>query len=485
MGASVAAGALFACSSDEARHAPAPAPAPGEVRAEAPARETPARETPASETPDNGRAGVCGEGDDAVLDVLCGDAKPTSLLELRERLGLVGEDRSHLLGAIASTTSLAVRTVSEANPRVIFYGSDARSRSVYLAFARGAAVVELAAADRRTGELTFYLVRFEPRSGPDSLFLPAMESDWTNVTFARDEDLEDTASDCLGCHRPDGPGTKKRVIFREDEQPWLHWIGDKTYASSAGSCTPEDCPSRDYDPRAMRDPGVAVAEAFASVHPLDETYASVPVRELITHRYYGLHNLLEQDGLSRDAGDFFRTATVVEEVNASAPGQPFLNVPIGVSPTWDANRAASLRERAVLPFPYHDAKASDPARLADYAEKYRAIVAGEASAATLPSARELLLPEARRALLVEMEPDLSGDEVLARACSQCHNEGVRSGLRRSGFDARHPDRASRAMKDAAIARMRLPADDPSHMPPAVFRDLDDASRDAAIARLER
>lgn len=439
--------------------------------------------------------GVCGEGDDVVLDAFCGDTKPSSLLELRERLGIgdyKGYDdtkRAPIFGIVTSSTSLAVRGVSEANPRLILQGRD-RGGPVYLAFARGSAVVELAAHDRNTMALTFYLVRFDAPGGAGALLLPAGETGWTNVTLTRDADLEDTPHDCLGCHRPDGPSGKKRLIIREVERPWLHWMGKDTFrAKGTWSCSHDtDCDAEGkpkYDARESRDPGVAVAEAFVTVHAPDETYGSVRVSDLLAHEIDYMRMEVSKDDPGRYEKQSFPAKAVFEEVIRSTPAQPFLNTPIGSSATWVASRKATLDAPIVQPFPYQDAKASDPAALARYAATYRDVLANKAPGSALVAASDLLLPAAKQSFLIEMEPDLPGEDVLHRACTQCHNDRVRPDLRRARFDASNLSKNSKAEKELAIARMRLPVDDPRHMPPTLFRDLDEASIQAAITTLRQ
>lgn len=136
-----------------------------------------------------------------------------------------------------------------------------------------------------------------------------------------------------------------------------------------------------------------------------------------------------------------------------------------------------------LPYPYKDAKVTDAKKLAAYAGSYREVLAGRATAASLPDPTDLLLPEAKRALLIE--PSGPTPSAVFNHCSQCHNPTVRPGLARARFDATHLEAMPREEKDRAIERVALPADDPRHMPPAVYRDLGAASRTEALAELKR
>jgi len=67
----------------------------------------------------------------------------------------------------------------------------------------------------------------------------------------------------------------------------------------------------------------------------------------------------------------------------------------------------------------------------------------------------------------------TGKEILVQACAQCHNGKLDSSISRGRFDVTKLDALSPAAKQAALARMKLPASNRLHMPPAMFRTIPD------------
>jgi hypothetical protein len=82
------------------------------------------------------------------------------------------------------------------------------------------------------------------------------------------------------------------------------------------------------------------------------------------------------------------------------------------------------------------------------------------------------------------KPGASGEEVLLEACSMCHNEHLDQSLSRALFRA-NLEGMSRAEKDRAIARLRLPSSDIHAMPPVRTRTLSAEARQRAIEALMR
>jgi mono/diheme cytochrome c family protein len=83
-----------------------------------------------------------------------------------------------------------------------------------------------------------------------------------------------------------------------------------------------------------------------------------------------------------------------------------------------------------------------------------------------------------------VEPDLDGKGVLLQACAQCHNDRLDQNLSRARFNT-DLENLDRVEKDRAITRLRIPAGEPSAMPPAGFRELSDQARDRLIELLKR
>jgi hypothetical protein len=181
----------------------------------------------------------------------------------------------------------------------------------------------------------------------------------------------------------------------------------------------------------------------------------------------------------------FDSATIEQEVTASAPGQPASNAMPGMSPKWRQTHERSQRGE-VIPTPYHDVKVTDPAKLARVTQAYSAFRAGQLDAADLPDLRDIFPDDP--VLLAEMgmmtTPGATGEAVLLEACSPCHNSRLDQTLSRARF---RPDLVgiSRQEKDLAIQRLMLPPDNPSAMPPARLRSLSAEARARAIEVLQR
>ena len=70
----------------------------------------------------------------------------------------------------------------------------------------------------------------------------------TEGTYARrlvyeDRDLANTLFDCLHCHQPDGPQSRKLLRMQERRLPWTHWFrnnknepGGETLAKPLSEC---------------------------------------------------------------------------------------------------------------------------------------------------------------------------------------------------------------------------------------------------------
>ena len=72
-----------------------------------------------------------------------------------------------------------------------------------------------------------------------------------------------------------------------------------------------------------------------------------------------------------------------------------------------------------------------------------------------------------------------------KTCAQCHNGSLDQSLSRAKFDVTKLDSMPLAEKQTAIARMRMPASDRKHMPPAMFRSIPDDQLQLAIAELTK
>jgi hypothetical protein len=398
-------------------------------------------------------------GDDLVRDVFCGEdrAEITSMSELHAALGLeVGKPGGVAGPAVAGhSTSLSVRSVSAINPRVIVVQLEAPPFELLaLAFTRGEQFSEIVVRDREDGELRFYLIGFrqacnETARGclPGDLLTPAVERDWREVTLYAEQDLANTVLDCAPCHQPSGPDTPELIRMHELETPWTHWF----FRSSEGG-------------RAL------LADYFAARG--DEPYAAMAADQIDNSHPGNLSMLAIFAGMTEQPNQFDSQA-IEDEART------------GESPTWRAIYRRALRGEAI-PVPYYGVKVTDPEKLRAMTAAYAAYRAGELAQDELPDIRDVFPDDPQR--LAEMgvmtEPGASGKEVLLQACGQCHNARLDQSLSRAKFRA-DLEGMSRAAKDAAIARLKLPPSDPRAMPPALLRTLTPEARGRAIEALQR
>jgi mono/diheme cytochrome c family protein len=178
----------------------------------------------------------------------------------------------------------------------------------------------------------------------------------------------------------------------------------------------------------------------------------------------------------------FDSRAIEEEVRASAAGDG--GAP-GESETWRKLYRRAQRGEAIA-VPYHNVKVTDPDKLASMTAAYQAYREGDLRRAELPDIRDVFPDDPQR--LAEMglmtEPGADGEAVLLQACGQCHNDRLDQSLSRANFRA-DLEGMSRAAKDAAIARLKLPPSDPLAMPPALLRTLTQEARERAIEALQR
>lgn len=425
-------------------------------------------------------ARLCGRPtDDLVTDAFCHGAKPRirGFEGLREMLGLASDDNSIYQGFVLNghSTSLVTRSVSAINPRIIVMkleSDDERHQQemAVLAFARGETFSEILVRNRLNGELQFYLVVFtlaceEMPAGclPGDLLTEAVESGWTSVNVYGEEDLQNTPRDCRTCHQPDGPGTRKFMRMQEFEPPWNHWH----YRLSVG--------------------GHALLDDYYAAKG-DEPFAGYASEDLFMSQP-GLLSAMIRFGGMQEQPNAFVSRQIEDEVVESAArrggDQPVDNSVPGQSETWRKIYERARKGEAIS-VPYHDVKVTDPGKLAAMTRAYVDYRQGRLARAELPDIRDVYPDDPT--LLANMgrvtEPGLDGKEVLLQACSLCHNQRLDRTLSRSRFDV-DLSRIERAEKDRAIARVSLPPDDPSVMPPALVRQLSEQGRQRLIELLER
>lgn len=429
---------------------------------------------------------LCGRGQaDRVASALCAANPPAldSLAALQRAVGLFDGQAPPEFALTGHSTSLVAREVSSINPRAILFTAPSQPPTqqqndgsfvadpgfVAMGFARGEQLVELVAHDPQADELHFYLVRFTQACNAGKgcshgdLFTPAIEHGWTGTTVYEDQDLKNTTLDCLECHQPDGPGSRKILRMQERRAPWTHWF--RNNKNQPG--------------------GESLFADFVAAHGPNEDYAGIPAALLGTARSdpLQLEALVENNSLSPQPNEF-NGSRIESEVDASAPAQPAMNSPMGQSQTW-----MQIHEQAAagqdIPVPYHDVKVSDPVKLAQLSDAYRAVMSGGKPLASLPDLREVFLDEGLADMGFAPDQGLSGAGIVVEMCARCHNSHLDQTLSRARFDATALSSMSRAEKDQAIARMKMPAGSAQLMPPARTATLSASEIDQAVAALQQ
>lgn len=468
---------------------------------------------------------LCARGlGDPVSKAFCalpGVAPPiASLVDLQKFVGLDfkpgnilnGRGGNPAFALTGNSSSLVARFTSAINPRaIIFTPPNRRARVapdgfrlpqeatcaqiepisplahlVAMGFTRGEDFVELIAKDPTAnggrGGLNFFLVTFE-RACPwwgctnGDLLTPAGESNFTGrYSVYQDTDLANTVFDCMQCHQPKGPGTPKMLRMQELPNPWVHFF------------------------RNNRPNGQVLMADYEAAHGRDETYAGIPgpvifnpdVREtagLASLQEGGgpdaaaLQGLVENEGFC-DQPNVYDSSAIMKEVATQNPKQPQENLPVGQSATWMALFQASKRGE-FIPTPYHDAKVTDPGKLATMTAAYNQVRAGRLPPSALPDIRDVFLDDALSDLTFRPAPGLDGKGILVQMCTQCHNTRLDQKISRANFRTDDLDAMSRAEKDEAIRRLTLPATSVRHMPPQRFRELSDAELDLVVNELRK
>lgn len=422
---------------------------------------------------------VCARGQqDRVTQALCGNPTIGSVIDLQEAVGLGFADRSNTgknaaggnpgFAFLGHSSSAVAREVSAINPRAFIFpplqGAPARVPGwVVMGFVRGLPFVELAAEDPGSGAMTFYLVKFNlaceagNACKPGDLLTPAVEKGWTGWSLYQDEDLKNTILDCRQCHQPDGPSTKPMLRMQELADPWTHWF------------------------RNDRPGGLALIEDYLHAHSDKEAYFGIAGGMIQTADGRALEDFVTGQGFGNQP-NAFNSKQIESEVIASAGQQPGLNTPKGKSATWQRLYDASFAGQ-FIPVPYHDVKVTDPAKLTFATASYNDFVLG-GSPDNLVDIRRVFLDDALEEMGMRPKTGATGKEILVQTCAQCHNPKLDQSISRAKFDVTQLDSMSDSAKASAISRMKLPANDRLHMPPALFRTLPDAALQLAVDALK-
>jgi hypothetical protein len=347
----------------------------------------------------------------------------------------------------AQSTSSIARSTTVLNPRVVFH-QDAGNADPYtlIGFARGDGFAEVIAYDPKTEEPNFYFVRYERACDPEcslaERFSPESESGWETVSVYDQIDLRDTVLDCLMCHQPDGPSSRKFLRMQEMTEPWTHWF-DRGTASEP------------------------LLDAFLEAHP-GEAYAGIPYESIEDSSPASLEFFMFQSGNQGQPNEF-PSATVEAE---------------GRGPAWLALHEAARAGEAISP-PYWAVSPFDPVKVASASLAYRGVRSGDRPASAAPDLTDLFLESAYPDLgFTAANEATTGADVVRHRCGTCHN-GKATGTLRNGFDVHdYPTNLSPQMKARVLERIRLPDHDVQRMPPLLFSELGEAHLSLIAADLE-
>ncbi|TMQ21911.1 MAG: hypothetical protein E6J91_02065 [Deltaproteobacteria bacterium] len=402
---------------------------------------------------------------DMISAKFCAGAAPpslTSLADLEALLGLTVRPNPNndptinanvRLTLNGESTGLGVRSVNPILARAFLMtpspNSAPNASYQVLAFARGEPLVELVANDPAAQTLRFFLVRFHPACestgcSNGDLQTAAIESGWTGYTLYDDRTIADTTLDCLNCHEPGGPGSKRILRMQELANPWAHWF------------YPE------------RPDTLQIVQDFLAAHG-GESYAGIPSSLVMPSRPAALTQLLQNNGFGTQP-NVFDTLKINTELAAG-----------GTSATWTGLYAQALAGQQIPP-PYVD-NPYDRTKEQAAITAYQQVLSGSLPRAQLPDLRDTFLDSALADMSIRPKPGLDGKGILVQMCQMCHNARLDQTLSRARFNVEQLAQVSRAEKDTAIQRLQLPPADRHAMPPARFHELSAAERQLAIDEL--
>lgn len=393
------------------------------------------------------------QSNDRVRKAFCGPTRPAipDLKSFYELLG-IGFSTPHTnFALITQSTSLVTKETSQINPRAIVF-SKPTTDLIAVGFARGEKFAEIIANDPTTNQPKFYLLKYRQAcdltdtcTNFDNL-TPRVEKNWIDYVIYEDEDLKNTILDCKHCHQPNGLQARKFMRMQETEKPWTHWMEGNLES------------------------GMTLIDDFRAAHGSTEEYAGIPNSLLEQANPPALQTLLMFRGDELHQLNVFNSFQIEEQVKESSPLQPQNNSVAGRSAVWDVIYKNFTDGKAIA-VPYHDVKATDPAKLATMTAAYKSAMAGNNPAA-MPDIRNVFPDDANK--LAEMgfrvKPNQSAQGILMNACAQCHNSKLDQGISRARFNV-DLSLMSRAEKDIAIARLTAPDDSLLKMPPRRLRTL--------------
>ncbi len=428
---------------------------------------------------------------DRITNRFCQDYKPGGVMptphSLHELLTVLDLDFKGPAGGngvggnpgfaiLGHSSALTARKVSSITPTAFVFtplGADGKPPRDYmfLAFDPGEPFVEVASFSPADQAVNFYIVMFDKDCtgsaagcGPNDMLTPKQITGWSNIRiYESTTALNNTIADCRQCHIGNGrdvPDTGDPLLLRmqEIEAPPTHGFS----AQTAG--------------------GLALLGDFHAAHGTVEDYGPIPAALIDKSDPALMADFIKVAGFG-DQPNVFHSAAIEAEVTASAPRQPEVNVPAGVSATWRAAFDAATAGQ-FIPAPYHDVKITDPTKLAHMTELYMSYRTGAASTLT-EDIRDVFLDSAMTELGFAPSPQMDGHALLVEQCQQCHHERLDPTISRERFLVDKLDQMSRAEKDLAIERITTPVDTRLTMPPPLMRTLTPRERALMIDELRK
>ena len=438
---------------------------------------------------------VCARGNqDPVARRLC--AEPRIVLRSLEDLQRVfwpagrtfGDN--YAVGLTYHSQALGGRLVSAVNPALITLslepytsGDDARlpqsATDLAIAFTRGDQMVEMLGVDVPNQRLNFYLLAYGHacRAAGDctasDVLGPRIERDWTSWTLYQAEDIEDTPLSCLSCHQSDGPGTPRHFLMRQFSLPWLHW-GESSVAITTTRCADGTRLALSQVPTSGATLVPNLGGTFARAHAGETLFGGEPIEGLIQRR---------SGAEVSDAAKQVRAAILRRDGNPSLADNVEERFPLqepfpfdsdqvlqgeycsgGKKDAWNAYRQnVLLRDGFPIPYYGYDILESEEgaSARADYGAYLRANPSNDAFDILAP----LVSDEIGTAVGFLPDPDGDAPAILRQMCGRCHTGHEDPDMRRARFDARNPERLTRASMSEAMRRIQLAERDPKVMPP--------------------
>jgi hypothetical protein len=294
------------------------------------------------------------------------------------------------------------------------------------------------------------------------MLTPKQVTGWSNIRiYESTTALNNTIADCRQCHigaGKDTPDTGDPLILRmqEIEAPHTHWFSSQTVG------------------------GQALLADFHAAHGTSESYGPIPAALIDQSAPDQMAAFIKAAGFG-DQPNAFPSDQIEREVTASAPKQPWNDVPIGWSPTWQGAFADATAGK-YIPMPYHDVKITDPDKLAHMTEVYQRHLGGEPLTEDI---RDVFLDAGLPEMGFAPLPAMTGRQLLVQQCQECHNTRLDPTISRDKFLVDALDQMPRAEKDLAIERINTSVDTRLTMPPPLFRTLGDRERQLMIEELQK